>query len=92
MAKQPEDNKMLDMLPAPKRRGRPSTGKALSAAERKAAQRDRDRDRVFGHDGLIQLSTTTGLLEQLGVAVKDGCPHIAEAISDELIRRATQNQ
>lgn len=36
------DTSTLELLPLPKRRGRPSTGKALTAAQRKRAQRERD--------------------------------------------------
>jgi len=36
-------DKTLDMLPAPPRRGRPVTGRARTAAQRKADQRFRDR-------------------------------------------------
>ncbi len=37
---QPEDNKTLDLLESPKRgRGRPATGKAMTAAERKRKSR-----------------------------------------------------
>ena len=41
MAKQPEDNRTMDLLEQPKRRGRPPTGKALSGAERQARHRVR---------------------------------------------------
>ncbi|MBB5190715.1 hypothetical protein HNQ50_001437 [Silvimonas terrae] len=43
MAKQPEDKKTLDLIEAPKKRGRPSTGNAKSAAERMRAMRMRDK-------------------------------------------------
>lgn len=36
------DTSTLELLPLPKRRGRPSTGKALTPAQRKRAQRERD--------------------------------------------------
>lgn len=34
----------IELLPTPKKRGRPASGSARTAAERKAAQRERDRD------------------------------------------------
>lgn len=43
--KDPADNVTADLLPSPKRRGRPKTGKAMTPAERKAAQRKRDREK-----------------------------------------------
>lgn len=46
MAKQIEDSKTPDMLGEPKRRGRPATGQAMSAAERKRRQRERDQERL----------------------------------------------
>jgi hypothetical protein len=41
--KQPEDVLTADMLPQPKKRGRPVTGTAKTAAERMAARRERLR-------------------------------------------------
>lgn len=43
--KNPADNVTADLLPSPKGRGRPKTGKAMTPAERKAAQRKRDREK-----------------------------------------------
>lgn len=34
-----------ELIPIPKKRGRPKTGKAMTPAERKAAQRKRDREK-----------------------------------------------
>lgn len=39
------DNLTIDLLPSPKGRGRPTTGKAMTPTERKAAQRKRDREK-----------------------------------------------
>lgn len=36
------DNLTAELFPAPKKRGRPTTGKAMTPAQRKAAQRARD--------------------------------------------------
>lgn len=43
--KDPADNVTAALLPSPKGRGRPKTGKAMTPAERKAAQRKRDREK-----------------------------------------------
>lgn len=43
--KDPADTVTGDLLASPKRRGRPKTGKAMTPAERKAAQRKRDREK-----------------------------------------------
>lgn len=43
--KAPADTFTADLIPSPKRRGRPKTGKAMTPAERKAAQRARDREK-----------------------------------------------
>lgn len=40
------DHLTAELFPAPKKRGRPATGKAMTAAERKRAQRARDRDQA----------------------------------------------
>lgn len=43
--KHPADTMTADLFPSPKGRGRPRTGKAMTPAERKAAQRARDREK-----------------------------------------------
>lgn len=43
--KDPANNVTAELLPSPKGRGRPKTGKAMTPAERKAAQRKRDREK-----------------------------------------------
>lgn len=42
----PADTITAELIPSPKGRGRPKTGKAMTPAERKAAQRKRDRKAV----------------------------------------------
>lgn len=42
--KDPADTVTANLFPSPKGRGRPKTGKAMTPAERKAAQRARDRE------------------------------------------------
>lgn len=87
MAKQPEDTKTPDMIGEPKRRGRPATGKAMTAAERKRAQRERDREAFWKCTPAGEMSTT-GLLESLAYAVNRGLSIDAKAIADELVKRA----
>jgi hypothetical protein len=61
--KQPGDNKTVDMLPAAKRpRGRPSTGVAMSAAERQRAYRERLR--AVGGD-VLSVTVDADVLEAL---------------------------
>jgi hypothetical protein len=48
--KDANDKKTIDFLETPKKRGRPVTGKAMTAAQRKAEQRIRDRKRVIETD------------------------------------------
>jgi len=46
MAKQLEDTVTAELLPMPKKRGRPATGHAMSAAARKRAQRERSTQKL----------------------------------------------
>lgn len=87
MAKQPEDTKTPDLLGEPKRRGRPATGKAMTAAERKRAQRERDREAFWKCTPAGEMSTT-GLLESLAYAVHRGLSIDAKEIAAELVKRA----
>lgn len=73
-------------LPLPRRRGRPSTGEALTAAQRKRAQRARDRSASRTDD--YASCTTERLLRDLGYFVTNGMPYIAKAIASELQARA----
>ncbi|MDR3426910.1 hypothetical protein [Silvimonas sp.] len=54
MAKQTEDTKTLELIEAPKRRGRPVTGKAKSSAERMQLLRYRQK-----RDGVKTLNFST---------------------------------
>lgn len=73
-------------LPLPRRRGRPSTGEAMTPAQRKRAQRARDRASSRTDD--YSNCTTERLLRDLGYAVVHGLPYIAQAIASELHARA----
>lgn len=85
------DKQTQDAFPA-KRRGRPPTGNAMTAAEKKRAQRERDQFAYWG-DTKPDMSaiTQTGLLEILAKAVSLGQPHLAKQVADELVRRAKIN-
>lgn len=76
-----------------KRRGRPASGTALSAADRKRAQRQRDRQRMRADDLLQALPdmTLSGLVAELQAYVTLGGQAMVEAICNELIRRAGVN-
>lgn len=67
--------------PPPKKRGRPATGKALTPAERKRKQRDRDLFKLF--EDVTALSTTS-LLEQLQSAIAERRTATARKLLDEL--------
>lgn len=73
-------------LPLARKRGRPSTGEALTPAQRKRAQRARDRAASRTDD--YTSCTTERLLRDLGYAVAHGMPYIAQAIAAELHARA----
>lgn len=85
----PADTVTADLLvpvEAPKRkRGRPATGQAKTAAQRKAEQRARDRQALG--DRLDQASTR-GLADELACAVAMGHVLSAKRFADELLRRA----
>lgn len=69
--KQHEDQRTQE-LPLPKRgRGRPATGKARTAAQRKQEQRSRDLTKVWEENKLNNV-TITGLLTMLGQCSKPG--------------------
>lgn len=80
-----KDIKTIDAFPA-KKRGRPVSGNALSSAERKAAQRARDRAAVSLDS--VSLVTTSALCEQLQSRVSSGDVDFVKAITLELIKRA----
>ena len=77
-------------LPLARKRGRPATGTAKSAAERKAEQRQRAVKRFMNGDELDTF-TTAMLCEMLPGMVKEGLPNCVGAIAEELTRRASEN-
>lgn len=72
--KQAEDQKTIDMHGMPRKRGRPSTGSAKDAAERKRDQRRRDMKEVLKFEelgevtdsGLLALMANAGLRGSIG--------------------------
>lgn len=79
-----------DLLPAPRRRGRPPAGdRAMTPAERKAAQRERERARFVTYSR-VELNEigTDALLDELGRLVTAGRPALARAIWGVLEARA----
>lgn len=73
-------------LPLPRRRGRPSTGEAMTPAQRKRAQRSRDRAASMADDWTS--CTTERLLRELGSCVSYGLCLTAQAVASELQARA----
>lgn len=91
MAKQPEDlvTQELPLPDAPRKRGRPSTGNALTPAERKAAQRRRAPKIVHER---VEDAPVTSILSELAYAVKRGNVLTARSLMDELYRRTELNR
>lgn len=73
-------------LSLPRRRGRPSTGKAMSPAERKRAQRKRDLLSRPARE-----ASTAGLLAMLSRYVSSGEAELAAWVADVLVKRAQAN-
>lgn len=78
--KQLEDNRTLDLLEVPKRRGRPPTGKALSAAERQARHRMKRDLRAENIEFFARLVVEQ--YESLGQGRIAVAPRLAVAILD----------
>lgn len=88
MAKQIEDTKNPDMIGEPKKRGRPSTGKAMTSAERQQKRRRDAMRAVWATGSDLTTLSTTGLMEEFAGAVRGGYSSIAKALASELLRRA----
>lgn len=73
-------------LPLARRRGRPSTGEAMTPAQRKMAQRARDRSAFATGD--YSSCSTESLLRELGFCVADGLCYLSQVIARELQVRA----
>lgn len=91
MARDIKDQVTVDAFPV-KKRGRPSTGTAKTAAQRMAEKRDRDRaaiNRARTSADFAALSTPA-LLQALGEAVTEGSTKVARLIAAVLVERSTQ--
>jgi hypothetical protein len=89
--KDANDTLIQDLISAPRGRGRPPAGdRAMTPAERKAAQRERER-RTFVTYQRYELEAigTDALLEELGRLVSGGRPALARAIWEVLEARAS---
>lgn len=75
-------------LPIKAKRGRPPTGTAKSAAERKREQRLRDRHAAREVD--LTSMTTTALATELAWFASNGHVASAEKYAAELVRRAKE--
>ena len=82
--KDPNDLKITDMHPTPAKRGRPPSGRAISARERKRNQRARDRAAVLAEPGTAHV-TVTALVEALGRHAWSGDADRVEALCRELV-------
>lgn len=88
--KDAQDTSTIDLLPAPARRGRPrKPGGAQTPAQRKAAQRERERlaFATYSADELERVGTAA-LAAELGRLVVDGRPALAGAVWRVLQARA----
>lgn len=67
----------------------------MTAAERKRAQRERERQQIWGDFDIMgnwQNLTMTALLEGMASAVRAGSVVLVEMIAAELARRAAANR
>lgn len=83
------DTRTADLLPTPKKRGRPATGTAMTAAERKRAQREQLPG--FSMDVSITGCSDTALFAAMQRARRDRKIVIAEMLAAEYLRRITAN-
>lgn len=86
MARDSKDKLTLSLISEPKKLGRPSTGSALTPAQRKAQQRQRDRQLITNES--LSNATTTALCEQLQHRVSMGDVDLVKGITLELMKRA----
>lgn len=86
------DKKTVDAF-GTRRRGRPSTGKAMTEAEKKRAQRERARAIIWETAGIPDYTQvpTAMLVEAVSQSVARGSPHILKACAKELVQRAQAN-
>ena len=87
-----KDSKDFNTLDAfsPKKRGRPSTGAALSSAERMRAKRERDNLVIVTarYQADYAVLSTQGLIQAMQHAITTKCQADARKIAAELVKRA----
>lgn len=91
MARQLEDKLTLELLPTPPRRGRPPTGMAMSPAQRKRAQRSRDRvARFSAYDDAASMRSLTdeALLDEVRRCMNAGQLALLQSLFSEIDSRA----
>lgn len=91
MARDTKDSKTVDAFPA-KKRGRPATGTAKTAAVRMAEKRERDRaaiNRARTPRDYFALPLPA-LLQALGEAVSEKNPKLARIISEVVVERSKE--
>lgn len=82
-----KDSQTGDLLPVPKKRGRPATGRALSAVERKRLQRKRHKDVCPPDEDLTQVPLEA-LYRKASKFIKWGDDGLLQEVCSELLRRA----
>lgn len=82
------ETRTADLLPTPKKRGRPATGTAMTAAERKRAQ----REHLPGYSMDISMTecSDTALFTAMQRARRDSNIVIGEMLAAEYVRRLQQ--
>ena len=79
------DKKTRDLLG--KKRGRPATGQAMTAAERKRQQRARAK-KLLTTPGDLKSLPTSSLVELVAKMVAEGMPENLKQVQRELLARA----
>jgi len=83
-----ETMQLPGLPPLPKKRGRPSTGKALTSAQRKQAQRRNARRIVGATVEDIRLMPLTSLLEATAYCFAGKLSYTLGHLAAEILRRA----
>jgi hypothetical protein len=86
------DTKTADLIgDLRKRRGRPPTGTARTAAQRKAEQRARARETFVEGGGVFSAITTPMLCEMLSSYIGQSQGYLSGSIMKELAKRASKS-
>lgn len=65
---------------------------SMTEAQRKAQQRERGREAIWGPGHNYHLATTACILEAMGVCVSKGYSDMLNALHAELLRRTTTEE